>query len=213
MSARWAALVLGIILAAYWARVVRLAIKARRRTGRAANFVPPEPLGRGLRMVWYPVVVAWIVHPFVRAFTTSPQWIVRPLYDVAAVAWLAVIVAAAALAATLVCWKRMGRSWRMGIDPGETTKLVVTGPFAWIRHPIYALSSLLMLASLACLPTPLMIALATVHLIFLQWESRREEHHLTAVHGAEYERYCASTGRFLPRLSRASAPGRSADVL
>src|SRR5688500_16340164 len=111
MHVRWPALILGLILAAYWARVVRLAIKARRRTGKAANFVPPEPLGRVLRTLWYPVVVAWIVHPFVSAVVPSPPSIIRPLFDSPPVAWLAAAVAAAALAATLVCWKRMGRSW------------------------------------------------------------------------------------------------------
>jgi protein-S-isoprenylcysteine O-methyltransferase Ste14 len=126
---------------------------------------------------------------------------------------VSVLVAATALGATLVCWKKMGKSWRMGIDPAEKTGLIVTGPYAYVRHPIYALSSLLMLASVACLPTPLMIALALVHLTFLWWEARREEHHLAAVHGADYDRYRASTGRFFPRFSRASASGQNAMVL
>jgi protein-S-isoprenylcysteine O-methyltransferase Ste14 len=213
MHVRWSAVILGLILAAYWARVVRLAIKARRRTGKAANFVPPEPLGRGLRTLWYPVVVAWIVHPFVSAFVTSPPSIIRTLFDAPLVAWLGVAIAAAALGATLVCWKRMGKSWRMGIDPAEKTKLIVTGPYAYVRHPIYALSSVLMLASLACVPSPLMVALVAVHLTFLQWEARREERHLAAVHGAEYASYCASTGRFLPRFSSRTGAGQKAMVL
>ena len=213
MHAHWPALVLGLILLSYWARVVRLAIKARRRTGKAANFVPPEPLGRVLRTLWYPVVIAWIAHPFVAAFTSSPPALLRPLYRAPILEWLAVVVAAVALAATLVCWKRMGKSWRMGIDPAEKTKLIVTGPFAYVRHPIYALSSLLMLASVVCLATPLMIVLALVHLTFLQWEARREERHLAAVHGAEYETYCALTGRFFPRFSRPPSAGQNVTVL
>src|SRR5688500_13649107 len=117
MHVHWPAPILGVLLSAYWARVVRLALKARRRTGKAANFVPPEPLGRGLRTLWYPVVVAWIVHPFVSAVVDTPPRIIRPLFDAPLVSWLAVAIAAAALGATLVCWKRMGKSWRMGIDP------------------------------------------------------------------------------------------------
>jgi len=196
------ALAVGIIVGAYWARVVRMVFKFRRTTGRAANFVPPEPLGRALRILWYPTVLLWIAHPLVSAFTFARPNLPAPLrllYHNLIVAWLAVIVAALTLAATLVCWKRMGRSWRMGIDPGEKTQLVVTGPYAYVRHPIYALSSLLMLATVVAVPTPLMIALAFIHIVFLQWEARREERHLVTAHGSEYDEYMRRVGRFIPR--------------
>ena len=212
MHVDWSALVLGVILAAYWARVVRLAIKAQKRTGKAANFLPTEPLGRILRIAWYPVVLAWIAHPFFSAFATAPPALCRPLYHQPVVSAVAVLVAAFALAATLVCWKKMGKSWRMGIDPAEKTGLIVTGPYAYIRHPIYALSSMLMLASVICLPSPVMIALAVIHITFLAWEARREERYLTTVHGAEYASYCASTGRFFPRFARRSSSGRDVTV-
>ena len=45
MAYRLAAVSMGLIIGAYWARVARMARKARRNTGRAANFLPPEPIG------------------------------------------------------------------------------------------------------------------------------------------------------------------------
>jgi protein-S-isoprenylcysteine O-methyltransferase Ste14 len=40
-------------------------------------------------------------------------------------------------------------------------------------------------------------------------KARNEEAFLREVHGETYARYCAQTGRFLPRLSRrATNPGR-----
>jgi protein-S-isoprenylcysteine O-methyltransferase Ste14 len=169
------AFILGIIILTYWARVARLAMKARKRSGRAGNFLPPEPLGRVLRIIWIPVVIIWIVHPFLTAALTHPPTLIRPILHEPWLAWPAVLIAALALAGSLICWKRMGRSWRMGIDPAEKTDLVITGPFAYVRHPIYALSSLLMLATIAAIPSPLMIAAGLVHLLLLQWEARREE--------------------------------------
>ena len=144
----WPALCAGGIVGAYWARVLRLVVKARRATGRTANLVPPEPLGRLLRIVWYPTVVAWIAIPFYVAFfgAKAPAALRRFYYEPFS-QWVGAAVAFAALGATLVCWKRMGTSWRMGIDPGEKTRLIVAGPYAYVRHPIYALSSLLMLAT------------------------------------------------------------------
>jgi protein-S-isoprenylcysteine O-methyltransferase Ste14 len=200
MHVYWPGLALGVIVGAYWARVLRMVLKFRRTTGRAANFVPPEPLGRALRVLWYPTVILWIAHPFISAFAPSnlPATL-RLLYHNLIIAWLAVTVAALTLAATLVCWKRMGKSWRMGIDPGEKTQLVVTGPYAYVRHPIYALSSLLMLATVVAIPTPLMMALGFIHIVFLQWEARREERHLVTAHGSEYDQYMRRVGRFIPR--------------
>jgi protein-S-isoprenylcysteine O-methyltransferase Ste14 len=202
MPDNWPALILGVILGTYWARVLRLALKARRRTGRAGNLVPREGLGRLLRVIWYPTVLAWIAQPIVAAWW-RPAPLLRPAYSDLGVQWTGVGLAAASLGATWVCWKRMGQSWRMGIDPAEKTPLVVTGPYTYVRHPIYALSSLLMLASVMVVPTPAMALTAAAHLLLLQWEARREERHLLALHGPEYANYRARVGRFLPRLRRA----------
>lgn len=111
-------------------------------------------------------------------------------------------MAVLAFGATWVCWKKMGKSWRMGINPDEKTQLIVSGPYAYVRHPIYGLSSLLMLASLAVVPSPLMMIVAAIHLVLLQWEARREEQYLRLQHGRVYEEYCRSTGRFCPRSLR-----------
>jgi protein-S-isoprenylcysteine O-methyltransferase Ste14 len=203
MSAqRWLALALGLILAIYWVRVLRMAIKQRRKTGRGANFLPPEPLGRAIRIVWMPVVAAWVAHPFINASRTIPPSLFALLFDSIIVAIVGIVLAAVALAGSIVCWKRMGKSWRMGIDPNETTPLIVTGPYAYVRHPIYALSSLLMISSVLVIPSPLMTGLALIHLTCLQWEARREEAHLLATHGESYVAYLGRVGRFLPRLSR-----------
>jgi len=204
---RWHALILGVILAAYWSRVIRMVLKQRRRTGRDANFVPPEPLGRAIRIVWYPVVVAWVAHPVINAYKRRAPVPLEPLVRQDLIAAIGLFIAIAALAGSWICWKRMGKSWRMGIDPSESTQLIVTGPYAYVRHPIYALSSLLMIASVLALPSPLMLLLAVIHLTFLQWEARREERHLLAVSGDQYAAYCARVGRFLPRRFSSQARG------
>ncbi len=207
---RWFALLLGLILATYWARVIRMVLKARKRTGRDANFVPPEPLGRAIRIIWYPVVVAWVAHPFISAYKTRPPALLAPLVHSGALPIIGLALAVAALLGSWVCWKRMGKSWRMGIDPTETTQLIVTGPYAHVRHPIYALSSLLMIGAVLVIPSPLILLLAVIHLTCLQWEARREERHMLATTGDQYAVYRARVGRFLPRLC--SRTGRKTPV-
>ncbi len=198
-----ALLVLGLILALYWYRVLRMAAKAWRRTGRAANFLPPEPLGRVIRLLWGPAVALWIAHPIYSAVVRKPSLLLRPFWQPeeatrTVVAWAAAFAALAAFVATILCWKRMGRSWRMGIDPAEKTPLVATGAFAYVRHPIYALSAVMMLATAVALPSPLMLTAALIHTSLLYWESAREERHLLRIHGAAYQHYRAHVGRFIP---------------
>jgi protein-S-isoprenylcysteine O-methyltransferase Ste14 len=196
------ALVVGLLMAFYWARVLRLAWKQKRRTGQAGNLLPPERLGRVLRVVWFPVIGLWVALPIWAGVSRARIWLLAPLVDVGWWGWVALVVAAGAFVATWVCWRKMGRSWRMGIDPRDRTKLVITGPFAYLRHPIYSLSSLLMICTMAILPSPAMLVVGVIHLGLLQWEARREERYLLSVHGEAYAGYAARTGRFWPRLRR-----------
>ncbi len=189
----------GIILAAYWMRVLHLARKIRREVGHTANVIPPGIMGCITRTIWFPVVFFWIAIPLSVPFIANPPWILRALILSQTLAWTALVVAVTAFVLTLICWKKMGKSWRMGVDPSEKTSLIVTGPFARVRHPIYALSSVLMLATVAAQPSPLMIAVAIVHLVLLQLEARREETYLARLHGQAYLDYCQRVGRFIPR--------------
>lgn len=206
----WPAFILGFLLLCYWARVVRMAYKLRRKhkLELGANFIPPEPLGRLLRLLWNPVIILWITLPLLVAFRNHLPRFLTPIAQWPILAWCAVAVAIAAFAATWICWKRMGKSWRMGINPAEKTQLVITGPYAFVRHPIYALSSLLMLSSLVIIPSPSMLLIAVLHLFLLQWEARREENHLARLHGQAYLDYAAHTGRFIPIAWRRHVPGK-----
>jgi protein-S-isoprenylcysteine O-methyltransferase Ste14 len=196
------AVLVGILVGMYWLRVVHLARKIRRRTGHTANVVPPGRVGMITRFVWFPVVFLWIAVPLSTALPWGRPWLLTPLIASVALSWSALAVALLAFVLTLICWKKMGTSWRMGIDPAEKNPLIVTGPFAYVRHPIYALSSVLMVATAAVAPSPLMIAVAVAHLVLLQLEARREEKYLSGVHGSVYVEYCKITGRFIPRFDR-----------
>jgi protein-S-isoprenylcysteine O-methyltransferase Ste14 len=91
----------------------------------------------------------------------------------------------------------------MAVVPGEKTELVQTGPYALVRHPIYALSMALMLCSALVIPTLPMIAVAMVHVLFMALKARSEEQSLLDAHGESYADYCRRTGRFFPRLTAA----------
>ncbi|MGD0461077.1 MAG: isoprenylcysteine carboxylmethyltransferase family protein [Tepidisphaeraceae bacterium] len=192
------AVLVGLIVATYWARVLRLMRKIRRKAGHSANVIPPGILGGLTRALWLPVVFLWILLSLLGPFIQTRFWLLRPLFELPALGWVAFAVAASSLVLTWICWNQMGFSWRMGINPAEKTSLIVTGPYAYIRHPIYALSSALMLATVAADPVPLMFAVAIAHILLLQFEAWREEQYLARVHGQPYLDYCRKVGRFIP---------------
>src|SRR5262245_1534373 len=122
-----------------------------------------------------------------------------------ALRWMAAAVAVACLALSIECWVRMGSRWRMAVVPGERTELVTSGLYARIRHPIYALSITLMACSALIVATFPMLAIAVIHVCLMLLKARNEESFLLGTHGEEYARYCAQTGRFLPRFARRAA--------
>ncbi|GIK88091.1 MAG: isoprenylcysteine carboxylmethyltransferase family protein [Burkholderiales bacterium] len=198
------ALILAVVILAYWGRVAGMSARIRNRTRTLAGVVPEQRLERFLWLFFVPVVAAWIALPFIAAFRASGSLAVPEAAR--AGGWLIVRLAAALVAfglllATIRCWRRMGRHWKMAVTPGEQQVLITDGPFARVRHPIYGYQILLMLASLGVVPTVPMLGIALVHLALMVTKARNEERHLLDTHGPDYAAYVARTGRFFPRLS------------
>jgi protein-S-isoprenylcysteine O-methyltransferase Ste14 len=113
------------------------------------------------------------------------------------------------LLATLWAQLAMGNSWRVGVDAKARTALVATGPFRWVRNPIYTAMTVATLG-LALLAPNVVALLALVTLVVaLEIQVRLvEEPYLTRTHGEYYRQYAARTGRFLPSIGR-GAPQRA----
>jgi protein-S-isoprenylcysteine O-methyltransferase Ste14 len=189
---------------AYWIRVGVMVVRARRRAGHLAGLVPQQALERVMWIVWVPLVAAWMVLPLLGltprttgAFAVPSFAREQPAY--AALRWVAAAGAIACLLLTVQCWARMGRAWRMDVASDERTELIMDGLFARIRHPIYALSMLLMFCSAVIVATVPMLVVAVVHVVLMNLKARNEERHLLRAHSAQYERYLQRTGRFVPR--------------
>jgi protein-S-isoprenylcysteine O-methyltransferase Ste14 len=116
--------------------------------------------------------------------------------------WIQVAgIALAGLGIVLTVWAQldMGESWRVGVDASETTALVRTRVFGWVRNPIY--SAMLIFDFGIALVTPNFVTIAGLVLAIaaLELQVRRvEEPYLLGKHGAAYRGYTASVGRFIP---------------
>ncbi len=123
--------------------------------------------------------------------------------DTDGVHYAGLAVYAVGLAGVIAGQAQMGTSWRIGTDPEETTDLVTSGLFRFVRNPIYT-AVMLTLTGLALLvPSVIALASAPIFLLAVGIETRRiEEPNLLRVHGKAYEDYAARVGRFLPGVGR-----------
>lgn len=87
------------------------------------------------------------------------------------------------------------------IELKESHRLVTTGPYRYIRHPIYAGFILLHIGVTVALANWFIIVLYNGGLAILLIERiPREERVLQAYFGAAWEQYAHSRGRFFPKL-------------
>jgi protein-S-isoprenylcysteine O-methyltransferase Ste14 len=105
--------------------------------------------------------------------------------------------------AGLAIWSRqvLGTSWAHAADfqllPKQT--LITSGPYRWIRHPIYS-SFLLMFLAVELMTTSWLILLLIPLVWFVIWQSRKEETLLVQAFGDTYLDYMKHTGMLMPRF-------------
>jgi protein-S-isoprenylcysteine O-methyltransferase Ste14 len=108
-----------------------------------------------------------------------------------------------ATALTALAQLQMGDSWRIGVDPQETTALVTHGLFRAVRNPIFTGMGMAVLGLALLVPNLLSLAGLVLVALGLELHVRRvEEPYLLRLHGERYRRYAASVGRFLPGVGR-----------
>jgi protein-S-isoprenylcysteine O-methyltransferase Ste14 len=210
----------GLTVCAYWACVGVMVLRVRRRARKLSRvLVPKLAIERLMWLVWVPLIVAWMALPFVAVgqdptrhpYLALPAFAVDS-YPLLVVRWSASVLGVVCLALSILCWSHMGRDWRMGIDPSLKTRLIVDGPFARVRHPIYSLSMLLMACTVVGVPTLPVLMIALAHIGLMHLKARNEERFLLSVHGDAYASYCVQTGRFFPRVRRSSPRVSANDV-
>jgi protein-S-isoprenylcysteine O-methyltransferase Ste14 len=194
-------LVVALTISAYWLRVGAMVVRARRRQHRDVGVIPERPAERAMWLLFVPLVAAWCALPWL-ALAHPDGWLAVPAFAregafYPVLRWIFAFAAVGCLVLTIDCWRRMGRHWRMDISE-RNTALVTEGLFARIRHPIYAFSIAMMVATAIVLPTPAMLLVAAVHIVLMNVKARSEEAHLTRMHGEAYARYVERTGRFFP---------------
>jgi len=131
----------------------------------------------------------------------------------AAIGWAAVPLPIAARwlgAALLALGLALGvwALWHLGPNVTPTAvarpaaKLVTSGPYRWVRHPLYASGLLMLPGSTLLTANVLVLAGGLAGLVALLVRVRREETELVRVFGPAYVEYMARAGRIVPWIGQ-----------
>ncbi|MBY0287085.1 MAG: isoprenylcysteine carboxylmethyltransferase family protein [Mycobacteriaceae bacterium] len=113
------------------------------------------------------------------------------------------VIAAVGIAATVYAQLDMGDSWRIGVDKSETTTLVRTGVFGWVRNPIFTAMMTFGLGFALITPNPVAVIGFVLLIVTIELQVRVvEEPYLLTAHGEAYRDYLAAVGRFIPGVGR-----------
>ena len=79
-------------------------------------------------------------------------------------------------------------------------QLVTTGPYRWVRHPLYSVGFLSYMAFALLAANWFVAILAVSALAMISLRVPREEEELVIRNGEAYRDYASRTGRFFPKI-------------
>jgi len=146
------------------------------------------------------VLIAWRTPPW--------AWLAARLWPHSLTAyWIGFVLTAAGIA--LAVWARvhLGRNWSGTVTVKESHELIRSGPYAYVRHPIYTglITAVLGTAIVSgTVRAALGLAIITASLVH---KSRTEEGFMRETFPVEYERYSTEVPALIPfTRARQSAP-------
>jgi protein-S-isoprenylcysteine O-methyltransferase Ste14 len=173
----------------YWIVSARGTKRTVRRESWGSRISHVLPLVVGISLVALPYV-------------PSPLFATRILPRTPATYWIGATLTFLGLAFTVWARRHIGSNWSGTVTVKENHALVCTGPYAWVRHPIYTGLLLAILGSAVArgeLRGVWALVLCTIAFVS---KLRIEERWMRQVFGAEYERYSATVPALIPFAPR-----------
>ncbi len=136
-----------------------------------------------LLFAWSPAWMSW-------ADLTFPYWI----------HWFGVVIALISIPVMTWIHRTLGKHYSYALETMEEQKLVTTGPYARVRHPLYSSHNLFNLGKVLLTANIPLIILAIVGVPLTYVRMNDEERMMIEQFGPEYEEYMKRTGRIFPKL-------------
>ena len=136
-------------------------------------------------------------------YLIAPRWMGWSALPLPAwLRWIGVVAGLLTIALFLWVHRALGENWSTSVEPKEQHALVTSGPYRWVRHPMYTTMFVWTLAFFL-LSANWFVGITWLALsILAASRAGEEEAALIEKFGAEYRAYMQRTARFLPGLGR-----------
>lgn len=134
------------------------------------------------------------------AYLVNPDWMAWSAVAISpAIRWIGLVVLVLSAGITLWSLHALGANLTFVPATKENHALVTSGPYRWMRHPLYT-ALIVQVVGVGLLTANWLVALSgTLTWTILVVRTRREEANLIDTFGDEYRHYMQRVGRFLPR--------------
>ena len=146
-------------------------------------------------------ILGYFVCMFV--YILLPQWIIwahlnLPIF----VRWSGVVLSAIGIGLLIWIHHTLGKQYSPKLAIQKEHKLISSGPYNRVRHPMYTVFILFSIAVALIASNLLLLIFAILIAVPFHWISKKEERLLIDQFGEEYLNYMKRTGRFLPPIRR-----------
>ncbi|HSG26484.1 MAG TPA: isoprenylcysteine carboxylmethyltransferase family protein [Anaerolineales bacterium] len=143
-------------------------------------------------LLMYGSILAYLIYP------ASMQWAQLNLSPI--LRWLAIGVMAALVPLFYWLFSSLGNNITPTVSIRKEHTLVTSGPYRWIRHPLYTFGTIFILAIATAAANWFIFGIGLLTFIPLTMRTPLEEQRLLETFGDDYRDYIKRTGRYLPKL-------------
>lgn len=144
--------------------------------------------GIGLNLV----ALLWMINP------AWVRWSALPLSGW--VRWIGVALGGVTVVMGYLAHSALGRHFTPTLMTKQEHRLVTSGVYRWVRHPVYGSYFASVASSFLVTGNWLIGLLGLVYLLLIVERTGHEERMMLDEFGAEYRDYMRRTGRYFPRL-------------
>ena len=146
-------------------------------------------------------IVPLVIAGLLLAFPTVPGWLGQRLWTRSWNHYL-LAVGIVALGLGFACWARreLGRNWSGTVTLKEQHELIRSGPYRWIRHPIYTGLLLAFVGTAMARDEWRGVVAVLIAFVALWRKLRLEERWMRELFGAQYDEYRRHSWALFPWL-------------